>query len=77
VIGITVESIMKTKERWRQHLSDLMNAGLDPVVYAMQWARDPRCLQDGANHRRVGAVASSLGAPVCPLWSSEAQREWD
>jgi len=67
---------MRTKERWRQHLSDLMNAGLDPVVYAMQWARDPRCLQHGVNHRRVGAV-TSLSAPVCPLWSSEVKREWD
>ena len=67
---------MKTQERWRQHLSDLMNAGLDPVVYAMQWARDPRCLQDGANHRRVGAVAS-LSAPLCPLWSIGVKRERD
>jgi hypothetical protein len=76
VIGITLESIMKSKERWRQHLSDLMNAGLDPVIYAMQWARDPRCLQHGTNHRRVGAV-TSLNAPVCPLWSVAAKRDWD
>ncbi len=65
---------MKTTERWQRHLSDLMNAGLDPVIYAMQWARDPRCLQHGTNHRRVGAAAGS-GAPVCPLWSSDTKRE--
>lgn len=65
---------MNTKERWRQHLSDLMNASLDPVVYAVQWARDPRCLQPGVGHRRVGAF-ESMSAPVCALWSVVSRRE--
>jgi hypothetical protein len=65
VIG-TMESIMKTREEWRRHLRELVNASSDPMVYALQWARDPRCMQRGTGHRRVGAT---LDAPVCRLWS--------
>ena len=63
---------MKTREEWRRHMRDLVNASLDPVVYAVQWARDPRCLQRGVGHRRVGAF---VDAPVCQLWSG-ARRSW-
>ncbi len=65
VIG-TMESIMKTREEWRRHMRELVNASVDPTVYALQWARDPRCMQTGAGHRRVGAA---VDAPVCRLWS--------
>jgi hypothetical protein len=54
------------REEWRQHLRDVVSATLDPMVYAVQWARDPRAIQRGVGHRRVGAT---LGAPVCRLWS--------
>lgn len=58
---------MKTREEWRRHMRELVNVSLDPmVVYAVQWARDPRCIQRGAGHRRVGAA---VDAPVCRLWS--------
>lgn len=67
---------MKTKEGWRRHLSDLVNASLDPVVYAVQWAHDPRCMQRGVGHRRVGAFSSSRTA-VCQLWSVKTNRSWD
>jgi hypothetical protein len=60
------ESIMNTKQQWRRHLRDVVSASLDPMVYAVQWARDPRCMQRGVGHRRVGA---SMSAPVCRLWS--------
>jgi hypothetical protein len=65
---------MKTKEGWRQHLRDLMGTSLDQTVYAVQWADDPRCMQRGAGHRRVGAFAT-LQMPVCRLWSV-SQRKW-
>lgn len=61
---------MKTRENWRQHLRDLVNASLDPMVYAVQWAQDPRCMQRGTRHRRVGAFATAH-APVCRLWQRE------
>jgi hypothetical protein len=57
---------MKTREEWRRHLRDVVSATLDPMVYAVQWARDPRCIQRGLGHRRVGA---SMNEPVCRLWS--------
>ncbi len=66
---------MNTKVRWRQHLTDMVNVRLDPVVYAMQWARDPRCLQSGAGHRRVGGILN-VSAPVCSLWSAASRRSW-
>lgn len=67
---------MKTKERWQQHLSDAVNASLDPLIYAVQWARDPRCLQSGASHRRVGRIVD-MNVPVCPLWSLPSKRGWE
>jgi hypothetical protein len=66
---------MKSKDDWRKHLRDLETASLDPVVYAMQWAHDPRCVQRGLGHRRVGAFVASP-APVCRLWSTTARRDW-
>lgn len=66
---------MKTREDWRRHLKDLVNVSLDPMVYAMQWARDPRCMQRGARHRRVGAFETAY-APVCRLWSTPSTRGW-
>jgi hypothetical protein len=65
---------MSTNKRWRRHLNDLMSASLDPIVYAVQWARDPRCLQGGVNHRRVGR--GNLNIPVCALWSASSRRAW-
>jgi hypothetical protein len=66
---------MKSKDGWRGHLRELVTASLDPVVYAMQWAHDPRCMQRGLGHRRVGAFVASP-APVCRLWSTPARRDW-
>ena len=63
---------MKTREKWGRYLGELVNKSLDPVVYAVQWARDPRCLQLGSRHRRVGASAES----VCRLWASSYPRSW-
>ncbi|HEX7116666.1 MAG TPA: hypothetical protein VF193_16180 [Steroidobacter sp.] len=57
---------MKSKGEWRRHLRELVNAGLDPMVYALQWAHDPRCMQRGYRHRRVGAFSDR--SPVCKLW---------
>lgn len=64
---------MKTKEEWRRHLCELVNASLDPMVYALQWANDPRCMQGGARHRRVGAFVSSQPS-VCRLWAARSGR---
>lgn len=64
---------MKSKDGWRGHLRDLVTASLDPVVYAMQWAHDPRVIQRGPGHRRVGAL---IAAPVCRLWSTATRRDW-
>lgn len=66
---------MNTKKRWRQHLNALVTARLDPIVYALRWARDPRCLQDGVSHRRVGRV--NLSTPVCSLWAAQSTRAWE
>jgi hypothetical protein len=66
---------MKSKDGWRGHLRELVTAGLDPVVYAMQWAHDPRVMQRGLGHRRVGAFVAST-APICRLWSTTARRDW-
>jgi hypothetical protein len=65
---------MRTKEGWRKHLRDVVSVGLDPTVYAVQWADDPRCMQSGAGHRRVGEFAS-MRMPVCRLWSLTS-RKW-
>jgi hypothetical protein len=69
--GRCVESAMKTKQQWRQHLVDLVSTHCDPIVYAMQWAQDPRCAQRGVSHRRVGAFAT---VPVCRLWAGNKVR---
>lgn len=74
-IRLSVESMMKTKEGWRQHLRDLMGKAQDPTVYAVQWADDPRCMHPGATHRRVGALPT-LKMPVCRLWSVASIRKW-
>ncbi|HMN44555.1 MAG TPA: hypothetical protein PKE27_08285 [Povalibacter sp.] len=65
---------MNTNKRWRQHLNELVTARLDPIVYALRWARDPRCLQNGVSHRRVGRV---LNTPVCSLWAVQSTRGWE
>ena len=65
---------MKTKEAWHRHLIDLVGTSLDPTIYAVQWAHDPRCMKRGAGHRRVGAFAQ-LNGSVCRLWSQSA-RNW-
>jgi hypothetical protein len=67
------ESSMKTREAWGQHLREFVNKSLDPVVYAVQWARDPRCLQMGSRHRRVGATAEEA---ICRLWLGASGRSW-
>jgi hypothetical protein len=64
---------MKSRQQWGEHVRELVNASLDPMIYAVQWARDPRCMQRGRKHRRVGAVIER-NKSVCRLWSS--QRSW-
>jgi hypothetical protein len=64
---------MKTRETWGRHLRELVTKSLDPVVYAVQWARDARCLQIGSRHRRVGALADGA---VCRLWADASGRHW-
>jgi len=64
---------MKTKVGWQQHLIDIVGTSLDLTIYAVQWAHDPRCLQSGASHRRVGALAQSTGS-MCPLWAGKRDR---
>jgi len=65
---------MKSTQRWGKHVRELVSASLfDPMVYALQWAHDPRCLQNGGKHRRVGAAIERNGS-VCRLWRS--QRTW-
>jgi hypothetical protein len=62
---------MKSTQRWGNHirrLGELVNATLDPMVYALQWAHDPRCMQRGWKHRRVGAPIER-NAPICRLWN--------
>lgn len=68
---------MTTKKRWRQHLNELMGSSMDPVVYALRWARDPRCIQNGSGHRRVGRVMSLGSSPVCALWAGATRRVWE
>lgn len=63
---------MKSTQQWGKHVrkfGELVNASLDPMIYALQWAHDPRCLQVGGKHRRVGAPIER-NAPVCRLWLS-------
>ena len=75
MVGIESESIMKTNEQWRRYLGELVTASLDPIVYAVQWAHDPRCMQRGFGHRRVGASIANPPS-VCRLWSSSSRRDW-
>jgi hypothetical protein len=63
---------MKTKAVWGSHLKELVSARMDTMVYAMQWARDPRSMQTGTHHRRIGTSASESVA-VCRLWASSLQ----
>jgi hypothetical protein len=62
---------MRTTQRWGTHirqLGEMVNASLDStLVYALQWAQDPRCIQQGGKHRRVGAPVER-NAVVCRLW---------
>ena len=64
---------MKSTQRWGKHVRELVSASLDPMIYALQWAHDPRCLQNGWKHRRVGATIERNNA-VCRLWTS--RRTW-
>lgn len=66
---------MKSNKQWRRHLRELVNASLDPMVYALQWAHDPRCMQRGYRHRRVGAFSDDQ-SPVCKLWSRLSAGGW-
>lgn len=66
---------MKTKAGWGSHLRDLVGTQLDTMVYALQWARDPRSIQTGAGHRRIGAHLED-SASICKLWASPSQRRW-
>lgn len=66
---------MKTKAGWGTHLRDLVGTQLDTMVYAMQWARDPRSMQQGAHHRRIGAHLPD-SASVCRLWATTSARYW-
>lgn len=61
---------MKSTQQWGKHLRELVNASLDPMVYALQWAHDPRCMQRGLQHRRVGALIER-NATVCRLWQGK------
>ena len=71
-IEVTDEVVMKST-KWGNHVRELVNASLDPMIYALQWAHDPRCMQHGWKHRRVGA-AIERNQPVCRLWMS--RRSW-
>lgn len=64
---------MKTKAGWGTHLRDLVGTQLDTMVYALQWARDPRSMQTGASHRRIGAQADSASVR---LWANPAPHRW-
>lgn len=63
---------MKTSDGWQQYLSELVNTRPAPAVDAFQWCRDPRTVQQGAGHPRVGELA--LKGMVCRLWDHSAAR---
>lgn len=69
---------MKAQDNWRRHLHAVVNASLDPLVYAVQWAQDPRCLQRGVSHRRVGSSGPASGPndAVCRLWAGKLPSSW-
>jgi hypothetical protein len=70
----SAESIMKTSDGWQQYLSELTNARPAPAVDALQWARDPRCVQQSPGYPRVGVTA--LKGVVCRLWDHSPVRSW-
>ena len=41
---------MKTREEWGRHLREFVNKSLDPVVYAVQWAREAEHLRAVQQH---------------------------
>jgi len=49
-------------------LRHLVNASLDPMVYAVRWAHDPRCIQRASGHRRVDNLVTPRNC-TCSLWS--------
>jgi hypothetical protein len=65
---------MKTSDGWQQYLSELVNARPAPAVDAFKWCRDPRTVQQGPGHPRVGE--SALKGVVCRLWDYSADRSW-
>ena len=67
---------MKTKAGWGSHLKERIGSQLDTMVYALQWARDPRSMQTGAHHRRIGAPSADT-APICRLWATTSVRRWE
>lgn len=67
---------MKTKAGWGAHLRETVGTRLDTMVYALQWARDPRSIQTGPHHRRIGATISDSSS-ICRLWASPSARRWD
>jgi hypothetical protein len=69
----SAESIMKTSDGWQQYLSELVNTRPAPAVDAYQWTRDPRCVQQGAGHPRVGVTALKS---VVRLWEHGPIRSW-
>jgi hypothetical protein len=73
--GMTsAESSMKTSDGWQHFLSELVNARPAPGVDAFKWARDPRSVQQGAGHPRVGE--SALKGTVCRLWEHGTTSAW-
>ena len=66
---------MRTNDNWHKHLHDLVNASLDPLVYAVQWAQDPRRLQRGVVHRRMGS-AMEPNRSICRLWAGKLPNSW-
>jgi len=72
------EWIMQTRDEWRQYLSELVNARLDagvrdPVVYAVQWARNPRGLRRGSSRR---ASTLQLKSAAGQFWSPAGVQYW-
>ncbi len=70
----SAESSMKTSDGWQQYLSELVNARPAPAVDAFQWARGPRCVQQGSGHPRIGETA--LKGVICRLWDHGRARSW-
>lgn len=47
---------MRQANTWLNYLRALSDPALDVAVYSLQWARDVRCIKQGAEHRRVGSL---------------------